>query len=60
MNCKLMDANRQLLRNLAHEIKNPLGGIRGAAQLLESDLVREEDRECTSVIIGEADRLQAW
>ena len=59
MNCKLMDANRQLLRNLAHEIKNPLGGIRGAAQLLESDLVREEDRECTSVIIGEADRLQA-
>lgn len=59
MNCELMDANRQLLRNLAHEIKNPLGGIRGAAQLLESDLVREEDRECTSVIIGEADRLQA-
>ena len=31
MNCELMDANRQLLRNLAHEIKNPLGGIRGAA-----------------------------
>ena len=59
MSCELMDANRQLLRNLAHEIKNPLGGIRGAAQLLESDLVREEDRECTSIIIGEADRLQA-
>lgn len=59
MSCELMDANRQLLRNLAHEIKNPLGGIRGAAQLLESDLVRDEDRECTNIIIGEADRLQA-
>ena len=57
--CELMEVNRQLLRNLAHEIKNPLGGIRGAAQLLESDLVRAEDRECTSIIIGEADRLQA-
>lgn len=57
--CELMEANRQLLRNLAHEIKNPLGGIRGAAQLLDADLVREEDRECTSIIIGEADRLQA-
>ena len=53
------EATKALLRNLAHEVKNPLGGIRGAAQLLESDLVREEDRECTSVIIGEADRLQA-
>lgn len=51
-------ANGELLRNLAHEIKNPLGGIRGAAQLLESELVREEDRECTSVILEEAARLQ--
>lgn len=50
-------ANRELLRNLAHEVKNPLGGIRGAAQLLESDLTREEDRECTGVILDEADRL---
>lgn len=57
--CELMEANRQLLRNLAHEIKNPLGGIRGAAQILESELERAEDRECTGIIIGEADRLQA-
>jgi two-component system nitrogen regulation sensor histidine kinase GlnL len=53
------EANRQLMRNLAHEIKNPLGGIRGAAQLLESELVSSEQREYTQVIIGEADRLQA-
>lgn len=52
-------ANSELLRNLAHEIKNPLGGIRGAAQLLESELVREEDRECTGVILEEAARLQS-
>ena len=51
-------ANSELLRNLAHEIKNPLGGIRGAAQLLESELVRDEDRECTNVILEEAARLQ--
>lgn len=51
-------ANSELLRNLAHEIKNPLGGIRGAAQLLETELVRAEDRECTSVILEEAARLQ--
>ena len=55
----LIEANRQLLRNLAHEIKNPLGGIRGAAQLLEGELTRDEDRECTGIIIEEADRLQA-
>lgn len=55
----LIEANRQLLRNLAHEIKNPLGGIRGAAQLLEGELLRDEDRECTGIIIEEADRLQA-
>ncbi len=52
-------ANIELLRNLAHEIKNPLGGIRGAAQLLESELEREEDRECTAVILQEAERLQS-
>ena len=52
------EANRQLLRNLAHEIKNPLGGIRGAAQLLEADLDSSEQREYTGVIISEADRLQ--
>jgi two-component system nitrogen regulation sensor histidine kinase GlnL len=55
----LTEANRHLLRNLAHEIKNPLGGIRGAAQLLESELGAPEQREYTGVIIGEADRLQA-
>jgi two-component system nitrogen regulation sensor histidine kinase GlnL len=53
------EANRQLLRSLAHEIKNPLGGIRGAAQLLEGELVSAEQREYTRVIIGEADRLQS-
>ena len=52
-------ANRELIRSLAHEIKNPLGGIRGAAQLLERELDRQQLVEYTQVIIGEADRLQA-
>ncbi|MDP2027226.1 nitrogen regulation protein NR(II) [Sulfuriferula sp.] len=51
-------ANRELIRNLAHEIKNPLGGIRGAAQLLEHELPKET-REYTQVIIHESDRLQS-
>jgi two-component system nitrogen regulation sensor histidine kinase GlnL len=50
--------SRELVRNLAHEIKNPLGGIRGAAQLLEAELPDADLREYTSVIIKEADRLQ--
>lgn len=54
--------NKQLIRNLAHEIKNPLGGIRGAAQLLELELDEREARhalhEYTQVIIKESDRLQ--
>ena len=50
--------NRELIRNLAHEIKNPLGGIRGAAQLLESEVGASSLREYTQVIIKEADRLQ--
>ena len=50
---------RELLRNLAHEIKNPLGGLRGSAQLLERELERPELREYTQVIIQESDRLQA-
>jgi two-component system nitrogen regulation sensor histidine kinase GlnL len=50
--------NRELLRNLAHEIKNPLGGIRGSAQLLERELPDVELREFTQVIIKESDRLQ--
>ena len=52
-------ANRELIRNLAHEIKNPLGGIRGAAQLLERELQDAELREFTQVIVKEADRLQS-
>jgi two-component system nitrogen regulation sensor histidine kinase GlnL len=52
-------ANRELIRNLAHEIKNPLGGLRGSAQLLERELSQPELREYTQVIIKEADRLQA-
>jgi two-component system nitrogen regulation sensor histidine kinase GlnL len=53
--------NKELVRNLAHEIKNPLGGIRGAAQLLELELPPRHLtglREYTQVIIKEADRLQ--
>ena len=61
-------ANRELIRNLAHEIKNPLGGLRGSAQLLERELDQRrktgapltgELREYTQVIINEADRLQS-
>ncbi|MBL8506853.1 nitrogen regulation protein NR(II) [Chitinimonas sp. JJ19] len=51
-------ANRQLIRNLAHEIKNPLGGIRGAAQLLRKELPDPALHEYTKVITDEADRLQ--
>jgi two-component system nitrogen regulation sensor histidine kinase GlnL len=51
--------SRVMARQLAHEIKNPLGGLRGAAQLLERELPAEELREYTRVIIGEADRLCA-
>ncbi len=52
-------ANRELIRNLAHEIKNPLGGLRGSAQLLERELGQSTLREYTQVIIKEADRLQS-
>ena len=51
-------ASRALVRGLAHEIKNPLGGLRGAAQLLERELPSEELKEYTQIIIQEADRLQ--
>ena len=54
-----VQANKELIRNLAHEIKNPLGGIRGAAQLLEMEIEGPELTEYTQVIIREADRLQA-
>jgi len=53
-----VEANKQLMRNLAHEIKNPLGGIRGAAQLLEFELLDKGLKEYTQVIIKESDRLQ--
>jgi two-component system nitrogen regulation sensor histidine kinase GlnL len=51
--------SRVMARQLAHEIKNPLGGLRGAAQLLERELPSDELKEYTRVIIGEADRLCA-
>jgi two-component system nitrogen regulation sensor histidine kinase GlnL len=51
-------ATKELIRNLAHEIKNPLGGIRGAAQLLEMEVDSKALAEYTRVIIHEADRLQ--
>jgi len=52
------EATQLLLRGMAHEIKNPLGGLRGAAQLLESELDSAELKEYTRIIISEADRLQ--
>jgi two-component system nitrogen regulation sensor histidine kinase GlnL len=54
-----LDGSRLMVRQLAHEIKNPLGGLRGAAQLLERELPAAELREYTQLIIGEADRLTA-
>jgi two-component system nitrogen regulation sensor histidine kinase GlnL len=50
-------AQRETLRNLAHEVRNPLAGLRAAAQLLEMELPRDELRDYTRVIIDEADRL---
>lgn len=52
-------ATRKLVRGVAHEIKNPLGGIRGAAQLLERELPEASLTEYTRIIIEEADRLRA-
>ena len=49
---------RKLVRGLAHEIKNPFGGIRGAAQLLQRELETERQRDYTRIIIEEADRLR--
>jgi two-component system nitrogen regulation sensor histidine kinase GlnL len=51
-------AAKELVRGLAHEIKNPLGGIRGAAQLLEKKLTNPEEKEFTQMIIDQADRLR--
>lgn len=52
------DANRDVLRGLAHEVKNPLGGLRGAAQLLERELSDRDIKQYTRIIIHEADRLR--
>ena len=51
-------ASRAVIRGLAHEIKNPLGGLRGAAQLLEHELADPDLLEYTQIIMNEADRLQ--
>lgn len=51
-------AAKELVRGLAHEIKNPLGGLRGAAQLLEKQLPSEDLQEFTGIIIEQADRLR--
>jgi len=48
---------RLMMRGLAHEIKNPLGGIRGASQLLDRELVDPTQKEFTDILIKEADRL---
>lgn len=53
------DSSRMMLRQLAHEVRNPLGGLRGAAQLLDRELPDAALREYTRVIINEADRLTA-
>lgn len=52
------NATRQLIRGVAHEIKNPLGGIRGAAQLLAKALPNPDLTEYTNIIVGETDRLR--
>ncbi|MGM0564738.1 MAG: nitrogen regulation protein NR(II) [Pseudomonadota bacterium] len=52
-------ATREVVRGLAHEIKNPLGGIRGAAQLLSRELASDEQREFTDIVITEVDRLKS-
>lgn len=54
-----LHTQQQVLRGLAHEIKNPLGGLRGAAQLLDRQLDSAELKEYTAIIISEADRLQS-
>jgi len=55
---RIQRTTRELVRGLAHEIKNPLGGIRGAAQLLARELDRDALREYTDIVIDEADRLR--
>lgn len=54
----VQQASRELIRGLAHEIKNPLGGIRGAAQLLERELQASDLKEFTQLIVEQSDRLR--
>jgi len=54
----VQETTRKLVRGMAHEVKNPLGGIRGAAQLLERELASQAQRDYTQIIISEADRLR--
>ena len=54
-----VSGSRLMILQLAHEIKNPLGGMRGAAQLLERELADPGLKEYTAVIMNEADRLRS-
>lgn len=53
-----LEAAQKLVRGLAHEIKNPLGGIRGAAQLLSHELEKDDHKEYTQLIMDQSDRLR--
>ncbi|MGB7298835.1 MAG: nitrogen regulation protein NR(II) [Burkholderiaceae bacterium] len=55
---ELAHEHREILRNLAHEVKNPLGGIRGAAQLLSHEMPATELIDCADVIVKETERLE--
>lgn len=54
----LQEAAKEAVQGMAHEIKNPLGGIRGAAQLLEAELHEQDLKEYTHIIVSESDRLR--
>lgn len=56
-NIEQQKTNRLIMRSLSHEIKNPLSGLRGAAQLLDAELSNQELKEFTGIIIKESDRL---
>lgn len=53
----ILDTNQTILRGMAHEIKNPLGGISGAAQLMAMDAQDDTSKECTQIILSETARL---
>ncbi|CAA6826097.1 MAG: Nitrogen regulation protein NtrB (EC [uncultured Thiotrichaceae bacterium] len=54
---EVLDTNQTILRGMAHEIKNPLGGISGAAQLMAMDAQDDTAKECTQIILSETARL---